>query len=119
MNLIQDIRILIALEHHAEGLTFEQIAAKHGLNPKTIYYRYRSALAILGLAMRPKTVTAQDIGISIQRRFEAGVQRDSRMFFDSPQAMFFEVERERRDDERKAIERKAIERTYGEGYWRI
>lgn len=91
MNYARDVRILIALEHHAEGLTFEQIAARHGIKVSTAYWRYRSALQLLSIPVSQK-ITAQDIGLALRRRIER------RPASGTPEWMFRIFEDEYKDD---------------------
>lgn len=61
---------LIALQHHAEGLTFEQIGALHKISGGRAYQLYRAALDRLQITKLPKNVTAADVGCAIQRQAE-------------------------------------------------
>lgn len=77
-DLPQRRGFLIALQHHAEGLTFEQIGVLHKISMQRAYQIYRQALTTLGLFhQKPGKITAEEIGLAIQRRAESFAVRES------------------------------------------
>lgn len=55
----------IALEHLADGLTFPQLAVKHGLSQGRVHQIYVKLLEEIGCT---RNATAQSVGLAIQRR---------------------------------------------------
>lgn len=90
----------MALEHLAEGLTFEQIGAKHGFSTARAHQIYVGCLARLGISGKP---TATSVGLAIQR-WVANNTRD-RGIVGTPEWFHGVLKHEREEDERNAYYR--------------
>jgi hypothetical protein len=83
----------MALEHLAEGLTYEQLGANYGLSPQRIGQIIISVYARLGITWNP---TAADVGLAIHRRV-ANNTRD-REIVDTPEWFHCVLNMERQED---------------------
>jgi len=90
----------LALEHLAEGLTFDQLGAKYGVSSARAHQIYVGCLARLGITNKP---TAASVGLAVQR-WAANNTRD-RGIVDTPEWFHGILKYEREEDERNAYYR--------------
>jgi hypothetical protein len=99
----QSRRFAIALQHHAEGLTFEQIGVIHKLSTARVYQLYRASLVRLNILTRTKNITAQELGLAIQRYHFDRERLHHGNWVGTPEGFQHELACERRRDEDNRI----------------